>query len=55
MNLNSKKITKERKSYDEIKKIRESNPEYATGKKFKKSKGSFGKLNMKMKKKRGRN
>ena len=49
LNLNSKKIRKERKSYDEIKKIRESNPEFATGKKYKKSKGSFGKLNMKHK------
>lgn len=34
---------KKRKTYDDIQKVREDNPEYMTGKKFKKKRGNVGK------------
>ena len=40
----SKGIKKNRLTYEEIKKQREENPEYATGKKYKRSKGAQKKL-----------
>ena len=41
---------KDRLTYEEIVKRRETNSEFATGKKYKRTKGSFKKLNNKFKK-----
>ena len=41
----SKEIKKQKLSYDEIMKARAHNPEFGTGKKYKRSKGSSKKLN----------
>ena len=43
----SKQIRKQRLTYDQIQKERLKNPEFGTGKKFKRSKGSSKKLNKK--------
>ena len=46
----SKPIAKNKLSYDQIKAKQALNPEFATGKKFKKNRGSSSKLNKKYKK-----
>ena len=46
----TKNIKKEKMSYEFIKKQRIENPEFATGKQFRRSKGSAGKLNKKNRK-----
>ena len=48
------KIERKKHSYAEIMKKREDNPDYMTGKRYKKSRGSMGKIHQKFKPKRSR-
>mmetsp|Transcript_21380 Transcript_21380/g.26316 ORF Transcript_21380/g.26316 Transcript_21380/m.26316 type:complete len:99 (+) Transcript_21380:327-623(+) len=48
--IGREKVERKKHTYEEIKKIREQRPDYMTGKKHKKSRGSMGKLHMKNKK-----
>ena len=52
MDYGKQEVKKEKLTYEEIAKQRETNSEFATGKKYKRTKGSFKKLNNKFKKKR---
>ena len=44
------KVERKKHSYEDIKKVRESNPDFMTGKRHKKSRGSMGKIHQKHKK-----
>ena len=47
--IGKEKREKKKHTYEEIKQIRETRPDYMTGKKHRKSRGSMGKVHMKNK------